>query len=452
MRSVSTLNFLTFCIPQNKIGLMQTSVHVKLNSPLLPILTLVVLVVGLLDSYDGWTLLLVGLGGAWVVSWLWVRSLARGLRLNREIRFGWVQVGDRLEERFTLVNDGFFPALWVEVEDKASIPGYQASCATGVGGRLDNQWLTEGICSQRGLFQLGPTVIRSADPLNIYSIEIVDPRTTRLLVVPPVIDLARQVAEVGGWASERRSGIRALERSVSTSTVRPYLPGDSLHLIHWKTTARQDELHVRQLEEIPAGDWMLILDLDQATQLGSGKNSTHEHAIILTASLASQGLRDGKAVSLTVNALDSVWLAPSQGEGQRWLALKTLALAEASRYPLKAFLPSIPFSFSQKACPIIITANPDPEWIKGLVPFTSRGVKPFVYFINPETYGVSSSLKACQDFLVSLGLRYQVFEKAFFDRPEASPGSRGNYQWRVTPFGRAVRVSSGKDDEWRAIA
>jgi uncharacterized protein (DUF58 family) len=443
---------LTFFIWKNKMGFMQASVRMKLNSPLLPILTIIVLVVRLLDSYDGWTLLLVGLGGAWIVSWLWARSLARGLRLHREIRFGWVQVGDRLEERFTLVNESFFPALWVEVEDQASVPGYQASSATGVGGRSENQWLTEGVCRQRGLFQLGPTYIRSADPLSIYSIEIIDPRTTRLLVVPPVIALARYAAEVGGLASERRSGVRALERSVSTSTVRPYLPGDSLHLLHWKTTARLGDLHVRQLEEIPAGDWMLILDLDHKTQLGAGKISTHEHAIILAASLASQGLRDGKAVGLTLNAQDPVWLAPSQGEGQRWLILKTLALASASRYPLVSFFPSIPFSFSQKACPIIITANPDPEWIKGLVRFTWSGIKPFIYFLNPESYGASFSLKACHDLLVSLALQHQVFDQAYFDRPETSPGKRGEYRWRITPFGRAVSVPSGKDEEWRSIA
>ncbi len=437
---------------------MQPSVRLKLNSPLLPILTLVVLVVRLLDSYGGWTLLLVGLGGAWVISWLWARSLARGLQLNREIRFGWVQVGDRMEERFTLVNSGFFPALWVEIEDQARIPGYQASSATGVGGMSENRWLTEGVCSQRGLFQLGPTFIRSADPLNIYSIRITDPRTTQLLIVPPVIDLTRYAAEVGGWSSERRSGMRAPERSVTTSTVRPYIPGDSLHLIHWKTTARQDELHVRHLEEIPAGDWLLILDLDQATQLGPGRNSTHEHAIILAASLASQGLRDGKAVGLAVNATDPTWLAPSQSEGQRWLIMKTLALAGASRFPLKTYLTSIPISFSQKACPILVTANPDPDWVKGLVRFTGRGIKPLVYFVNPESYQESDSLKACQDLLTSLGLRFQVFDRAFFDRPETSPGRRGKIRWRVTPFGRAVRVAteqrgiSGQDEEWRALA
>ncbi len=431
---------------------MHTTVRLKLNSLLLPILTLVVLVVRLLDSYGGWTLLLVGLGGAWFVSWLWARSLVRGLRLRREIRFGWVQVGDRLEERLTLVNDGFFPALWVEIEDQANIPGYQASCATGVGGRSENQWLTEGVCRQRGLFRLGPTSIRSADPLNIYSIEVTDPRTTQLLVVPPVIDLSRHAAEVGGWASERRSGVRAPERSVTTSTVRPYIPGDSLHLIHWKTTARQNELHVRYLEEIPAGDWMLVLDLDHATLIGSGKDSTHEHAIILAASLASQGLREGKAVGLTVNSLDPAWLPPSQGEGQRWLALKTLALAEASQYPLKAFINTIPQSFSQKACPILITSNPNPEWINGLVHFTWRGIKPLVYFVNPETYGNTASLKACQDLLVSLGLHYQVFDRAFFHRPETAPGRRGKYRWRITPFGRAVLVAPTQDEEWRAIA
>ena len=94
---------------------------------LLPILIGVLLLLQLTFPYRGWTILLIGLGGLWLASFLWAHKLAGNLQLSREMRFGWAHVGDRLEERFTLTNTGFFPALWAEIVDHSTLPGYSAS-------------------------------------------------------------------------------------------------------------------------------------------------------------------------------------------------------------------------------------------------------------------------------------------------------------------------------------
>ena len=53
------------------------------------------------------------LGGIWLVSWLWARSLAGGLRVERVGKYGWSQVGDVFEEKVHLKNGGLFPAMWL---------------------------------------------------------------------------------------------------------------------------------------------------------------------------------------------------------------------------------------------------------------------------------------------------------------------------------------------------
>ena len=93
--------------------------QIKLNTRLLPVLIGILLVMQLTFPYRGWTILLIGLGGWWLIGYLWAKMLALGLSLTREVRFGWAHVGDRLEERFTLINTATIPALWVEVTDPA---------------------------------------------------------------------------------------------------------------------------------------------------------------------------------------------------------------------------------------------------------------------------------------------------------------------------------------------
>src|SRR5512139_527585 len=119
-----------------------------------------------------WTTLLIMLGVTWLLALLWTLLLARRLFIRREMRYGWAQVGDTLQERYTLYNDGRLPAAWLEVQDHSNIPGYHTGHVTSVRGSEILGWRTEGICTRRGLFTLGPTSLRSGDPFGLFSAEI----------------------------------------------------------------------------------------------------------------------------------------------------------------------------------------------------------------------------------------------------------------------------------------
>src|SRR3989304_3852841 len=96
--------------------------RVRLNSVLLPLLTFGMLVMQLLDPSKIWQALIVAFGGLWLIAGLWAWSLKRNLRLTREVRFAWAQVGDALEEQFTLTNDGPVAGTWVGVVEHSTLP------------------------------------------------------------------------------------------------------------------------------------------------------------------------------------------------------------------------------------------------------------------------------------------------------------------------------------------
>lgn len=60
--------------------------RVRMNSVLLPLLTLGMLVMQLLDPSKIWQALIVAFGGLWLVAGLWAWSLKNHLRLTREVR------------------------------------------------------------------------------------------------------------------------------------------------------------------------------------------------------------------------------------------------------------------------------------------------------------------------------------------------------------------------------
>jgi uncharacterized protein (DUF58 family) len=439
--------------------------RMRLRMRWLPWLMALLLVLQWWAPYHGWVILLFGLGATWLVSYLWARSLARNLSLRREMRYGWAQVGDQLEERFTLTNDGWLPALWLQLKDQSTLPGYTASRVTGLGITTSETWHTQGACTRRGLFMLGPASLHTSDPFGVYAVEVQATATATLIVMPAVVSLPAIAVAPGGRSGEGRRGTRTPEPSVASARVRDYQLGDSANHIHWRTTARRDALFVRQFDSAPAGDWWIILDMNQAVQLGSGQDSTLEHAIILAASLADRGLREGRNVGLvadgaveaqavrrgTVEPSRTLWLAARGGAGQRSDILRALTLAEPGTRPLAEVIERTRPALRQAASLIVITPDADANWVAALLPAITQGSVPTVLLFDRTTFGEPRDTPSPTTLLTSVGISYLPIRRELLDHSR-QPGERqGRWEWRVGGTGRAFPIQQPRDMDWKPV-
>jgi uncharacterized protein (DUF58 family) len=424
----------------------------KINSHLVPLLCVVLIVLYVLDAYKGWSILAIGFGGAWLIGYFWARSLANGLSLKREMRFGWAQVGDQLEERFTLLNRSKLPAFWVEILDQTNMPNYWANQVRGIDPNAENRWLVRSVCSHRGLYTLGPTILRTKDPFGFYTVTLYDPTSTTMMVMPPVVSLPYIQVAPGGRAGEGTPRVNAPERTVSSASVRNYIPGDSLRWIHWPTSARKNELFVRVLDGAPAGDWWIVLDLNHNVQVGEGLESTEEHGIILAASLANLGMRSGRSVGLITHGKSLVWLAPNMSDEHNWSILRELALIEPGTISLADMLEMARPGLGQNTSLIVITPDVKGKWIENLVAIRRQEVVPTILIFDPITFGGDTPADGLAENLSRLGIIHDVIPKDLLDRGEIQPGQRGHWEWRVTPLGRAVHILEPEKLTWRKLS
>jgi uncharacterized protein (DUF58 family) len=433
---------------------------IRLNAKIFPLIGVIAFVMQIIDPSRVWVILLIGIGGAWLVCRWWVRGLAHSLRFERQMRFGWAQVGDRLEERFTLTNNFVLPATWVTLHDQSTLPDHYASVATGVDGSGTSQWKINTRCTKRGVYTLGPTTLETGDPFGMYTVTLEDPTSSTLAVMPPVLPLPTFQISASGWAGEGKPRRHALQETINTSHTREMQPNDPMRLIHWKTTARHASIQdgnardskffVRQFEGAPAGDWWLLLDLHQDTQIGSGWDSTEEHAIILSSSLAAQGLNQDHPVGLSINGMQPEWILPRRNEYQLRSLLKALAVASLSEMPLKDYLQRAGQSLSSHCSLLVITANADPEWTQSLLPLMWRGVVPTVFLFDPISFGGSTGAKAISGTFQAMNIPCHVIARELLDRPQARPGREGDWEWRISATGKAVAVRTAQED-WRGL-
>ncbi len=405
---------------------------------LFPWLIAFALIMSLLDFYRGWRALFFFLLGVWLLERWWTAQLRRGLRLRRETRFSWAQVGDRIEERFTLENRALVPALWLTVDDHSTFLEAPLRRVTGVsaGGRA--RWTVRHTCTRRGLFTLGPTSLRTAGPFDLLPLRLEFPQYRTLLVAPPVIPLPPIEIAGGGRAGQGRPRAAALEPTVSAAGVRPHQPGESMRRIHWPTSARRGALHVRRFESTPSSDWWIALDLHAAAHFGRESASTLEHAITLCASLAARGLAGRHAVGLSAHGNSLLWLPPAGGEVQRQRILHRLALAQAGTRPLGALLLRMQRRLRPDASLVLITAEAGGHWLPDLLTLVRRGIVPTVLLLDPRPFGGGPAPEALLHSLAALGIRAHLIPRTLLERPEAAPGRRGRWDWKITPLGRAI--------------
>lgn len=390
-----------------------------------------------------WNTLLVGLGGLFVIAYVWVRFLASGLEARRRLRFGWIAVGDRLEEHFELVNHSPIPALWVEIIDHSNVPGYRTAVVRSAGGGELNRWRESAVCTRRGQYTLGPWTIRTSDPFGIFMVTCHYAATNEIIIHPPIYGQLPIPLPAGQSSGRVRARQRAWQATLNAAAVRDYHPQDPFRWIHWPTTARRDSLYVREFDLDAAGDIWILLDLQADVQLGSGADSTEEYAVLLAASLAARALRQNRAVGLAAYGQTPQVVRPGQGQGQQWKILRALALVNADgQAGLALTIRDLKRTIRPGTAVVIITATGTTGWLPDLLSLSQQGVQSNVILLDRRSFGGEGNSEGLRDAIRQLGLSAHVIRQGDIDQPPAGQERRGDWDFRVTGLGKVIAVSS----------
>jgi uncharacterized protein (DUF58 family) len=229
--------------------------------------------------------------------------------------------------------------------------------------------------------------------------------------------------------------------------------GDSLRWVHWRTTARRDQFYVRLFDSTPSSDWWIFLDLERSVQAGTGHANTVEHSVILAASLADRGLRQGRKVGLVAFGEQLVWLPPQEGGEHRWEILRALATVTTGQVSLAELLERIRPSIRQRASLVLITPRHRRELVGSAAPtelarFCAHDLAPGPGYF----WRAPGDNRAILASLAENGIPAFSISRELLDRPEALPGKAGRWEWRITPTGRAVAVRHPHDLDWKVLS
>lgn len=424
-------------------NLLEVGKHVRIRPRTrLPFVGLALLLVAALLVPDRiWTALLIALGGLLGVSYLWTRFLAAGVSGSRRLQYGWVAVGDRFEEQFTLVNRSPAPAYWVELEDDSTVPGYQVGVTHSVGSENRVQWRQSAVCMQRGLYRLGPWRLRTGDPFGFFEVERPYNSTEEIIIHPPIVADIPIPLPPGRNEGRSRRARQAWQALVNAGSVRDYRSGDPLQRIHWPTTARRDELMVQEFDQDAAGDIWLVVDCDAAVHAGEGSEGTMEKAVLLAAALAARADVERRQIGIAAFGGQPQLVRPGRGRGHQWRLFRALALVQPDgQTDLGRTLDELAGLAGRGASALIITPSAEPDWLPDLMTLARRGIEPYVLLLDRSSFGADGNSAGMWQAVEQIGYDAHLVSASDIGQPLVQDPARGHWEFRVTPTGRAVAV------------
>lgn len=184
------------------------------------------------------------------------------LRIGRRLGSTAVHNGDTVQITLSLHNPGRRPIRNLAITDVVEHLGVASFEVSGVDDASTITATYRVICRPRGVYRVGPATATASDPLGLAELPAPDGPVDQLVVYPTVEILEGFPVVRGQDPSMAASRPEHSQRGGEDFyTLREYQRGDDLRRVHWPSSAKTEQLMIRQLETPWQSRALVMLDV-----------------------------------------------------------------------------------------------------------------------------------------------------------------------------------------------
>ncbi len=305
--------------------------------------------------------------------------------------------GTKVKVYTEIVNNSPWPIpwvqIWIEMPMTFGLPD-NLCCYTFSLRSFERKVVCEELeCKIRGSFEWGRGVIKGGGFLGVFTCSGPFGNPRQLEVLPKIIYLAG--SDIRGWKAKMAAGLLGRQgRGHEVFSVRKYDIADGLSRIHWKISAKTQNLFVKNNQQAEYLNTVLFLDNGRERHFDNGPEGSFEQAVSLTASVAAALMKAGHGTELflctpkqNMSAQELHKVNFGQGKANFIKILKQLTHAvsiEAS--PLAEALGRV-MSASPKAHFMLISGEIDNAAVEILLSKRAKGHAITIFLLLLETFG-----------------------------------------------------------------
>ena len=331
----------------------------------------------------------------------WSRLCLVGVTCRRVLSECRVFPGEKVEVTLHLANRKLLPLPWIQVEDRLPegltqrTPGPNGDASafrhsTAMLWYRSVRWTHDVTCERRGYYPFGPIEITSGDIFGLYTCSRTSTPEHRIIVYPKIYPVSRVPIPSVQPMGNSKSETCLFQDPTRAVGVREYRVWDGLRHIHWKASARAQELQVKVFEPSTTFKIALFLAVDSFHREGTFRSEEFELGISAAASIAHHVIDHGGPAGLFSNTClaDSghpVIIPPSGDRGQLAHILEALAKTTSSwDRPFGIFLERERRSLPAGTTLVFTLSSPTDDFLPLLLSLKGTGYKILVLFIGEQ--------------------------------------------------------------------
>ena len=271
--------------------------------------------------------LAVGLALAAVAAWAWTRLAAGPMTLRRRAGKGEHLEGDDVWVTLDLERRSPLPTGVLTLVERISGLGEHRTRLRSLGRHLRGEYVLERL--PRGRYEVEDARVLLEDPFGLEQVTVPLHAPGAVLVFPRLVFLEALFSESGRHSQDGRRLLLRRPSGFDLHSVREYEQGESLRKVHWASTARRGQLMVKELEDAPRDEVVVLLDCDPAGAVGDPPDASFDAAVRAAGSILHAHVRRGRRAVLALNRAQPEVHRVASLDGDWRVAMESLAGARA---------------------------------------------------------------------------------------------------------------------------
>lgn len=230
-----------------------------------------------------------------------LRLILRGLDVNIKIPKGSLYVGDEIDLVYQLDNRTIFHIPHLEIHSHISKELSRKASSRLVENLApyENYSYQENLdLNRRGYFQLGSLEIKISDAFGLFTLRRSYSSQASLVVYPKPIEISSfalsSVEQMGDLPIEDLT----FQDTSRISSLREFRPGDSIKSVHWKLSAKLDEIIVKEYEKRGDAEVALFIDNYKDYFIGDETRDLEDRLVDLGLALVNYYIGENIAINL----------------------------------------------------------------------------------------------------------------------------------------------------------
>lgn len=375
------------------------------------ILGLILSIIGVASNNAFFTAAGVALWVFAAIGWLWNSLSLWGLFYERDFSEIRAFQGETIELTLLVRNQKPLPLTWLNIHDTfppelpiidsaqssktmitnpaTNLAEFHSFWMLGIFQRVARRYQID--CSVRGFHDFGPATLNTGDGFGFFSCTARLPTKQRLIVYPKLYSVAELQLPSKNPFGESRAQQSLFEDPLRTVGIREWQSWDSQRRVHWKATARHQQLLSRVYE--PSEELQVLFFLNVATMQRHWHGylpELQERTISVAGSLATMAAEERLAVGLIANGAlpggdQPIRQLPGRNPNQLIRLLELLAaVTPFATAPIEALLleeaPRLPWG----ATLVVVTAIAHNELLATLLELADAGRRVVLFTLAEE--------------------------------------------------------------------